>query len=85
MRKEFDQSKDNSQISFENVIRNYNNAPLNIVQIYSQNQWIDVNMVATKQNVWYYAMGGATKFQFHVCDEFDEIHYPDYSLHELLK
>lgn len=85
MKKAFDQSIDETQITFERVIQNYKNKPLNIVQIYLQNQWINVNVDATKQNIWNYAMGGTTKFQFMLNDEFDQVHYPDYSLHELLK
>ena len=54
MKKAFDQSIDETQITFERVFQNY-------------------------------AMGGTTKFQLMLNDEFDQVRYPDYSLHELLK
>lgn len=84
MKKQFQQSINESQISFENVVRLYGNKPLYIVQVYN-NEWINVKMEATEYNIWYYAMGGATKFQFEVVNQFDTVCFPDYSLSELLK
>ena len=84
--KKFDQSKGSEQFSLMKVKRTYGDFPLKIKQVFNEKTgWINVDMVANCQNVWYFAMGLATIIQFEVIDEWDMVRYPDYRINELLK